>query len=155
MKDSEDLYRILIAPTDIVLTAEQIAVTAITHSETIGMSVLRQSAENAEFQKIISERTAREGREFFGIIRLKCGEVRSLASVADAPGRKAGDRHYIVLDTDMAGLPNHADIFNTVPRSDSEKPTSNKKVWRRERDKLLSLANENILRRDSFRGGQL
>ncbi|UPK28373.1 hypothetical protein [Bradyrhizobium sp. 195] len=151
--NSEKIYRILIAPTD--MSAEQVALTAITHTETIGMSVLRDRATDDEFRSIVAGRTAQPGRSFVGVIELSCGEIRGLDSANDAEGRCFKDRHFIVVDTDMEKLPHHADVFNTMPRQNSEgKPTA-KTVWRRERGRLLDLANKNIVKRASFREGRI
>jgi hypothetical protein len=153
---SENVYRVLISPVDIDMTAEQILVTAISHSETIGMSVLRESAGDDEFLQIIVERTKAQGRSYHGVARLNCREIRSMVSTAGDPRREAGDRQYIVVDTDMDGLPFHADIFNTLPREGTGKnPPSNKSVWRKERQRLLAMANRDVLRADQFRDGSL
>jgi hypothetical protein len=153
---SENVYRVLIAPVDIDMTTEQILVTAITHSETIGMSVLRENADDDEFRQIIVERTKAAGRTYHGVVQLNCRDVRTLVANPGDPRREGGDRHYIVVDTDMAGLPFHADIFNTLPRAnDDPKSPSNKSVWRKERQRLLKLANQNIQKGDQFRGGAL
>ena len=155
VQDTEKVYRILIAPVDIGMTAEQIAVTAVTHSETIGMSVLRDRASDLEFRKVIQDRTARDGRVFVAVAELDCGAIRLLKSANDQPGRRVGDRHFIVVDTDMEDLPYHADIFNMMPRQDADGKPSNKTVWRREREKLLQLANSNIVKREAFREGRV
>jgi hypothetical protein len=156
VSSSENVYRVLIAPVDIEMTTEQILVTAISHSETIGMSVLRENAGNDEFRQIIVERTKAQGRSYHGVARLNCREIRSMVSTAGDPRRQAGDRQYIVVDTDMAGLPLHADIFNTLPQESTAKNSlSNKSVWRKERQRLLDMANRNVLRAHHFRGGSL
>jgi len=153
---SENVYRVLIAPIDIEMTTEQILVTAISHSEIIGMSVLRENAGNDEFRQIILERTKGQGRSYHGVARLNCREVRSMVSKAGDPRRQAGDRQYIVVDTDMAGLPLHADIHNTLPRERTgNNSLSNKSVWRKERQRMLDMANRNVLKADHFRGGSL
>ncbi|WP_091896058.1 hypothetical protein [Bradyrhizobium sp. Rc2d] len=137
------------------MSAEQIAVTAITHTETIGMSVLRDRATDEEFQSIISQRTTQPERTFVGVVEFDCGEIRGLKSANDEEGRQPKDRHFIVVDTDMKGLPYHADVFNTVPRQNTDgKPTA-KTVWRRERSRLLDLANRNIVKREAFREGRI
>jgi hypothetical protein len=46
---------------DIEMTTEQILVTTITHSETIGMSVLPENAGDDEFRQIIVEKTTAQG----------------------------------------------------------------------------------------------
>jgi hypothetical protein len=155
VKDSEKLYRILIAPTDVGMSAEQIVMTAITHSETIGMSVLRGDADDQEFRKIVEQRVSKPGRTFVAVTELDCGILRSFRSAKDESGRNAGDRHLIVVDTDMAGLPHHADVFNTVVRKSGSNPPTDKAVWRRERNKLLDLANNNIIKRQQFRDGRI
>lgn len=146
----------LIAPVDIDMTTEQMLLTAVTHSETIGMSVLRENAGDDEFRQIIVERTKTPGRTYHGVARLNCGDVRSLVANAGDPRREASDRQYIVADTDMPALPFHADIFNTLPRAtDDPNAPSNKSVWRKERQRLLALANRNVEKSHQFRGGAL
>jgi hypothetical protein len=153
---AEKIYRILIAPTDMEMSAQQIALTAITHTQSIGMSVLRERAADEEFRIVITERTAQGvGRSFVGVVEFNCDEIRQLKSSNAQEGRQSGDRHFIVVDTDMKELPHHADVFNTWPRQDTEgKPTA-KTVWRRERGKLLELANRNIVTRGAFRQGRI
>jgi hypothetical protein len=153
--DNEKLYRVLIAPVDTGMTAEQIVLTAITHSQTIGMSVLRDRASDDEFRRIVDARASQAGRTFVAVSELDCGTIRSFKSTKDELGRWTGDRHFIVLDTDMNKLPHHADVFNTIPRKSGDNPPSNKAVWRRERVKLLNLANTNIIKRESFREGRI
>jgi hypothetical protein len=100
--------------------------------------------------------TKAQGRSYHGVARLNCREIRSMVSTAGATRRQAGDRQYIVVDTDMAGLPLHADIFNTLPQESTAKNSlSNKSVWRKERQRLLDMANRNVLRAHHFRGGSL
>lgn len=153
--DAERIYRILVAPTDTGMNAEQIAVTAISHSETIGMSVLRNRATDDEFRTIIKTRTAAPGRSYVGVIEFDCGEIRQLRSANSEEGRRPGDRHFLVVDTDMSGLPHHADVFNTLPRQGSDGRPTAKAVWRREREKLLEIAHRNIIKRDVFRAGRV
>jgi hypothetical protein len=153
--DNERLYRVLIAPVDIGMTAEQIVLTAITHSQTIGMSVLRDRATDGEFHEIVNARTSQNGRTFVAVAELACGAIRSFRSERDEPGRLAGERHFMVLDTDMHRLPDHADVFNTVPAQTGSERPSNKAIWRRERGRLLNLANANIIKRQDFRDGRI
>jgi hypothetical protein len=57
--------------------------------------------------------------------------VRSFSADCDTTLRSAGDRFYCVFDTDMAGLPHHADILATMPRSHDAR--KRKQAWRAER----------------------
>jgi hypothetical protein len=154
VSNAEKLYRILSAPIDISMSAEQIALTAITHTQSIGMSVLRDRATDEEFHNIITGRTREAGRTFVGVVEFSCGEVRRLRSANVQEGREPGDQHFIVVDTDLRNLPHHADVFNTVPRQSADGKPTPKSVWRREREKLLELANRSIVRRDAFRNGR-
>jgi hypothetical protein len=58
-----------------------------------------------------------------------------------------------VLDTDMKGLPHHADVFATVPRPHESKNA--KAAWRKERDKLMELMLADFSAPELFRGGVL
>lgn len=155
VQDVEKVYRILIAPVDIDMTTEQITLTAITHSETIGMSVLREQASDQEFRNIVVERTSKNGRVFFAVAEFDCGAIRSLRSARDEPGRLQGDRHFFIVDTDVEDIPFHADVFNTAARQDQTGKPTNKSVWRRERGQLLQLANNNVVDRAAFRQGRI
>jgi hypothetical protein len=145
------LYSILIAPID--LKNDQIAITVITHAERKGMSVLRQSASDDEFRRILAARVKDTSRHFHGVAPVSCADIRALMARQNGEQRRAGDRLYCVLDTDMQNLPNHADIFATVPRPHPTK--SAKTAWKMEREKLLTLMLKDFLPPSDFRGGTL
>jgi hypothetical protein len=150
VKSAETLYSVLIAPAD--LDGEQIEITVITHAEKKGMSVLRESASNGEFEKIITDRIkGLKTRRFYGVAPIICYEVRSLLANENERHRSAGDRLYYVLDTDMIDLPHHADIFATVPHPYDEKTA--KAAWRVQRARLRELMRQGFLGPDEFRGG--
>jgi hypothetical protein len=145
------LHSILIAPGD--LQNDQIAMTVITHAEKKGMSVLRQGATDDEFRRILAARIRDASRRFHGVASVPCTEVRALTATAPGDFRQAGDRLYCVLDSDMEGLPNHADIFATVPRSD--KPNDRRAAWRKARSRLMTLMAGDISPPQVFRQGAL
>lgn len=153
----EKLYRVLLSPTDYDLSTQAILTSAATHTEGKGLSILRESAENAEFRMTAEELLAgNQGKSLIGIAELLCLDIRGLQNDADADRRLTGDRHYIVVDTDMPGLPNHADVFNTFPRPKlTDQSPSNKTIWRKERKKLLGLISANIISKSDFRDGLL
>jgi hypothetical protein len=145
----------LIAPGD--LKNDQIAITVITHAERKGMSVLRDKASNEEFQRIIQTRIRDAAKQHFhGVATVSCARIRELAAKEGSDQRRRGDRFYCVLDTDMEGLPNHADVFATVPHPHPNQPTTgHKAAWRRERAQLLALLVENVFDPQVFRAGAL
>jgi hypothetical protein len=143
---------VLIAPGD--WQNDQIAITVITHAEKKGMSVLRGSASNEEFRRILQRRIRDANKQtFLGVATTSCARIRALAAKANSEQRLRGDRFYCVLDTDMEGLPNHADIFATVPHPHATH--GHKTAWRREREKLLTLFLEDIADPKAFRAGAL
>jgi hypothetical protein len=77
----------------------------------------------------------------------------ALTAVENGDQRRAGDRFYCILDTDMGNLPNHADVFATVPRPHATKKAKN--AWKTEREKLLTLMMQDFLSPSEFRGGAL
>lgn len=151
VQPGEVLYSILVAPGD--LRDDQIAITVITHAERKGMSLLRESASNDEFRRILAARVRDASRHFHGIVPVSCGDIRALTAVENGDQRRAGDRLYCILDTDMENLPNHADVFATVPRPHATKHA--KTAWRTEREKLLTLMLKDFLSPSEFRGGVL
>src|SRR5262249_40130868 len=73
VRSSETLHSILIAPVD--FENDQIAMTVLTHATKKGMSVLRESATNEEFQKIIAARTRGDPkRHFRAVASLSCSD---------------------------------------------------------------------------------
>ena len=152
VRTSEILHSILIGPAD--LAGDAIAITLITHAERKGMSVLRGAASNAEFETIIGRRVKGDPKRWFsGVASFRSADVRSLSATADTELRSVGDRLYCVFDTDMAGLPHHADIIATMPRQhDKKKP---KDAWRVERGRMLALMLNQISTPAQFRTGSL
>ncbi len=148
---SEILYSVLIAPGD--LKNDQIAITLITHAERKGMSVLREAASDEEFKSIVKARIKNPDQSFHGVAHVRCGDVQSLRAKESDQQRSSGDRLYYVLDTDIDGLPNHADIFATVPRPHEK--NSHKAAWRKDREKLLELMLKEFSTSDQFRNGAL
>jgi hypothetical protein len=151
VRAAETLFSVLVAPVD--LKNDQIAITVITHAERKGMSVLRQSATDNEFRKILATRIKDAARRFHGVVPVSCADIRGLAATENGDQRRRGDRFYCVIDTDMDGLPNHADIFATVPRPHETKDA--KVAWRKEREKLLALMLRDFSSPPEFRGGVL
>jgi hypothetical protein len=79
--------------------------------------------------------------------------VRSFSADCDTTLRSAGDRFYCVFDTDMAGLPHHADIVATMPRSHDTR--KRKQAWRAERPLILNLMRRQLSTPVQFRAGSL
>jgi hypothetical protein len=118
------------------------------------MSVVRDNASNEEFRAIIRQRIKNAAKQsLHGIATASCARVRELVAKENGEQRRRNDRFYCVLDTDMERLPNHADIFATVPRPHAAK--SHKVAWRSEREKLLALFLENISDPQTFRSGAI
>jgi hypothetical protein len=90
-------------------------------------------------------------RWFHGAIPMACSKIRELTAEKDGDQRAAGDRLFYVLDTDMPGLPNHADVFATVPRPHAER--THAAAWRAERGRLMELMLRELLPPERFRGG--
>jgi hypothetical protein len=124
------------------------------HVEKKGMSVLRENASNGEFEAIIRARIKDAAKQSLrAIATASCSRIRELVASQNSEKRRRSDRFYCVLDTDMAGLPNHADIFATVPRPHAT--LTDKTIWRRERAKLLGLFLEDVSDPRTFRAGAL
>jgi hypothetical protein len=118
------------------------------------MSVLRQNATNDEFKKILRTRIKDASKQYFhGVVPVSCGDIRALAATENGDQRRRGDRFYCVLDTDMDGLPHHADVFATVPRPHESKNA--KAAWRMERARLLTLMMQDFSPPHIFREGAL
>jgi hypothetical protein len=145
----EKLHRIIIAPTDFDKTA--LAISIITQAERKGMSVLRESATDNEFKSVVAARIKKPNQSYYGVATIPCGDLRRLIAQDSTEQRKRGDRIYYVLDTDMEGLPHHADIFATVPRAAEN--LTHKAAWRTERERLLNLMVNSILTPAEFRQG--
>ncbi len=146
---SEVLHSVVIAPTD--LDKDALAITMITHAEKKGMSVLRESASNEEFKATVTARIKKPGQKYHGVATFSCAEVRRIVAEGNTDQRKRNDRLYCVLDTDMEGLPNHAEIFATVPRP--FKQNTPKAAWRNERERLLILLIGGFSAPAEFRDG--
>jgi hypothetical protein len=115
---------------------------------------LRDSASNAQFDAIISQRLRGNPKKWFaGVASLRFADVRSLVAPSDTDQRLFGDRLYCVFDTDMAGLPHHADIIATLPRPHGTKKPEH--AWRPERARLLRLMLGGRSDPAQFRGGSL
>lgn len=151
MRDTEKLHSIVIAPTDLDKTA--LAITMITHAEKKGMSVLRGAASNDEFKTIVKQRLKKASHSLHGVATFDCSTVRDLVAEEATEHREARDRLYYVLDTDMAEVPNHADIFATIPKPVEGKTA--KAAWRSERERLLNLLVDGFNSPADFRDGAL
>jgi hypothetical protein len=148
------LHSVLIARTDLE-DNDALKITLITHAQLQGMSVLRGAATDTEFKTIIAQRTARDPskRTFHGVAVVPCSSVHGLVAEQEDAQRCIGDRQFFVLDTDMDQLPNHADIFVTMPRPHATKTP--RSTWQKERARLLDLLTANFIPADQFRGGAL
>lgn len=151
----EKLFRILVPPHDVNLSTEAVLITALSHTETKGMSVLRAAAHDEEFLRTASDLLKNSDRQIFGVAEINVDDVRNLKTKAAMPRRAIGDRHYIVTDTDMPGLPHHADVFNTFPPAGAPNEMSRKNIWRKERQELLKLVSNNVTKVAAFKGGLL
>ena len=119
----------------------------------MGMSMLREKASAEEFKYVAHELLNGDPkRSVFGVAEIICGDIRNLKTTVAEPRRDVNDRHYIALDTDLPGLPNHVDVFSTFPRppKDSKDHPSSKAVWRRERARLFELAKAGVVKAEAF-----
>jgi hypothetical protein len=152
VRASEILHSILIGPAD--LSGDAIAITLVTHAERKGMSVLPGAASDAEFETIIERRVKGDPKRWFsGVASLHSADVRSLPADADTELRSVGDRLYCVFDSDMVGLPYHADIIATMPRRHHKKKP--KDAWRAERGRISALMLNQLSTPAQFRAGSL
>lgn len=150
----ETLHSVIVLPIDMEMRDQALFYTFISHAEKKGMSVLRGDASDDEFRKVIETRIGRDSsRRFHGVASVQCAEIRQLTAVQDGEGRLKGDRLYCVLDTDIEGLPHHADVFATVPRPETN--VTPKSAWRRQRSRLMDLMRTNFLSAPEFRGNLL
>ena len=149
---TEKLYRNLIAPHQVDLSNEAILLTAVSHTEVMGMSVLRSKASSEEFERVADDLLGDDPkRTLFGVAEIPCSGIRDLKNSSDSPRRHENDRHYIVLDTDLPSLPHHVDVFSTFPRAPTDqKDPSNKAIWRKERARLFELAKSNVVKTAEF-----
>ena len=113
------------------------------------MSVLREVATDDEFRAIIVQRLNKPKRMLKGFITVSCDEIRKLRAKEAAHGLSKGDRLYYVTDTDMEGLPHHADIFATVPTAGS----ASKALRRLQRNRMMELLAGRMQPHEGFRGG--
>ena len=154
VKNDETLQSILISPTDFekqgsLLGAPAIARTLLSHSEEKGMSVMRGVAPYAEIERVIKIRLRKPEQIFYGVAKFQTSEVRKLAAPETSEKRNFSDRFFMVLDTDMRDLPNHAEIYVTKPKSHPK--ISDKTIWRKERFDLLKIISSNVQLADDFR----
>jgi hypothetical protein len=148
---SETLHSLLIAPAD--LDKDQIKLSVLTHAEVNGMSVMREGSSNGQIETILEQRIkGSAARWFHGVASLDWAAVRALRSQDDDLPRFSGERWFSVLDTDMPGLPHHADIFATVPKG--EPSGQSKARFRKERARLMDLMSGNVSTPTAFRGGE-
>ena len=148
----ETLHSILIAPTD--FDNDQIMASMLTHLERKGMSVMRDFSSDREINSIINSRIDRDPKErsFFGVASIKFEAIKALKSLADSEFRIKDERLYSVLDTDMKGLPNHADVFFTLPSKANQ--NNKKQAFRKERAQLVELLSKGIVAASDFRAGK-
>jgi hypothetical protein len=117
------------------------------------MSVLRAAAPTEEIRHILEQRISKPGRWLHGIAVISCDDVRKLVARRDTEQRVAGDRLFYVLDTDMMGLPHHADVFATMPRRHAR--NTPKAAWKAERERMMDLVTAGLSRPAQFRNGVL
>jgi hypothetical protein len=147
VRRSELLHSIIIGPGDLSLSGEQLNVTFASHVHRKGMSVLRGGATTAEFERIVSERLGGAGNKWVhGVASFACDDVRRLVATANSDQRRAGDRLFCVLDTDLPELPHHADVFATKKAAG---------VWRAECERVLNLLMGGLTEPALFRNGLL
>lgn len=117
------------------------------------MSVLRQATTSDEVEKTIGARIGRnpQERRFHGVVPLACSDIRSLVADATANERSSDDRLYCVLDTDMEGLPHHADVFATSLHPHD--PKNSKLARGAQRSRLMNLMLRDFMSPEEFRGG--
>jgi hypothetical protein len=149
VKTCENLHRVIIAPTDFDKTA--LALSMITQAERRGMSVLRGDATNEEFKIVVNQRLRKPNQSYFGVATIACSDLRKLIAEESTLQRRKKERLYYVLNTDMPGLANHADIFATIPRQAQN--ASHKTAWRTERERLLNLLVDSMSTSSEFRAG--
>jgi hypothetical protein len=129
-------------------------ITMITHAQKKGMSVLRHAANDAEFRKIIGARVPDPTkRSVFGVATIPCEKVRAIVAQENTEQRMKEDRLFTVLDADMDQLPNHGDIFATLPLPHAVRTP--KAAWQQEREALLDLLSAGLEPIESFRNGRL
>lgn len=139
--DGEILESFLIYPAD--FEKDQICLSVLSHAEKKGMSVMGDRASDREIIKLLNLRLKKATHSFHGVARFTCGSVRSLRADTSCDKRNVGDRFYTVLDADMDGLPNHAEVYVTNPKPPEK---TNKMRWRKERRELLKLMTDSIVR---------
>jgi hypothetical protein len=149
VESTETLHSILIAPAD--YEKESIKYTLISHAEKKGMSVMRGGSSNEEILAIIKARVTTPERYLHGIASFACASIRAIAATQEDELRAAGERYFSVLDTDMPDVPNHADVFATVPSKGE--PKFNKTEFKKVRQKMLAIMSQTITPPADFREG--
>ena len=145
---SENLHSVVLN-IDVEMTGEALMYTFISQSQRKGMSVLREAANDDEFRTIINQRLNNPKRLLKGFVTFSCGDVRCLQAAETAHDFNKGDRLYYVVDTDMEGVPHHADIFATV----SATGTTNKAMRRQQRNRMMELLAGKAQSHEIFRDG--
>ena len=154
VNDGETLVRILVAPTHFDKKTGLPKATALSHAETIGLSVFReQHATNDEIfntaKKLIENFKSRQTNEkqlkkigVFGVIRLDCNTIRSFIRSDET------EPCYCVYDTALAIAPSHADAFQRIADTADGIPDAR-------RNALFDKVKAGFVPVDQFRDGLL
>jgi len=119
VEDAETLIRILVAPQHIDRKTGLPRAAALTHAETIGLSVLRDRATNNEILSLATRlvQNARSNQAnpdkakkvgVFGVLRMACNAVRAFRWEMEVKPS------YCVYDTALEQWRSHADAFQRV-----------------------------------------
>lgn len=146
VEDFETLHSVVLN-IDEAMSSGALMYQFISQSQKKGMSVLRESASDDEFRTIIRQRLSKPDRMLRGFVTFKCSEVRQLRADESANGFNKGDRLYYVLDTDLKGLPHHADVFATVS------PSTTPAMRRQQRGRMMQLLAGRMQVHNEFRVG--
>jgi hypothetical protein len=134
---SEDLHSVILN-IDEGMAGGALMYVFISPAQKKGMSVLRHEARDDEFRIIISERLQRPNRMLKGFVTFSCAELRRLKD-------NDGLLLYYVTDTDLQGLPHHADVLAT--------PLGGTPAQKRlQRSRLLDLLRHRMQSHEAFGG---
>jgi hypothetical protein len=153
VSNTEYLLQILVTPAHIDKKTGQPKATALSHAETIGLSVLREGhATDDEIKstaKILVENLKSKSDVknlskigVFGILRLNCGILRDFVSPEE------NSSCYCVYDTAFVEVPSHADAFQRIENAVDGLPDARRRA-------LFEQVKKDFIPVQQFRNGLL
>lgn len=146
---SEVLFRVLVAPQHMDKKKRVPTQAALTHAETMGLSLLRERYATDDEVRFVATRLVTSARAannakagVFGVLRMTCDRIRTFKTAGES------DPAFCVYDTATQNLPSHVDAFQRIFNVDAS-------LLGARRKSLFALVEKDFEPVETFRNGLL